>query len=251
MKYFNETNQDCGLYYIINTKNNQIYIGSSIMLYKRYKEHFLKLRTNKHPNIHLQSSYNKYNKNCFEFHVFKGFTKISDNLLRFYEGMCIRLFKAEYNMCIFPENSGKPNYKRKLSKEWIYNLHKSNTYKHSDNKIIYEKVNKQNKIGATKVQLMFINKTLTFDSVKEACLYFKCNTFNHSILHNACIRHNATFKIIKTQKKKVKLSKNNEYLFFNSAGECDRYLNLWRGCTSNSIKNLNGNLFEYKVEYIL
>lgn len=251
MKYFNETNQDCGLYYIINTKNNNIYIGSSIMLFKRYKEHFLKLRTNKHPNIHLQNAYNKYNENYFEFHVFKGFTNISDHLLRFYEGMCIRLFEAEYNICIFPENSGKPNYKRKLSEEWIYNLRKNNNYKHSINDTIYKKVIKQNKLGATSIKLIFLDKILIFNSIKEACLYFKCNTFNHTILQHACIKNNATFEIIKTQKKKVKLSKDNKHLYFNSAGECDRHLNLWRGCTSNSIKNLNGNLFEYKAEYIL
>lgn len=251
MKYFNETNQECGLYYIINTKTKNIYIGSSIMLHKRFKEHYLKLRTNKHPNHYLQNSYNKYNKTYFEFHVFKTFDDISDHLLRFYEGLCIRLFKAEYNLCLFPENNGKPNYQRKLSDEWIYNLHKNNNYKHSDNIEIYKKVKIQNKLGATKIKLIFSDNNLTFDSIRDACLYLKCNTFNRTILQHACERYNIKFEILKTQRKKVKLTENNKDIYFNTAGECDRYLNLWRGCTSNSIKNLNGKLFEYRAEYVL
>ena len=98
---------------------------------------------------------------------------------------------------------------------------------------------------------IFLDKELIFNSIKDACLYFKRKSFNHIILQHACDKYNVKFEILKTQKKRVKLSRNNKYLYFNSAGECDRHLNLWRGCTSNSIKNLNGNLFEYRAEYVL
>ena len=58
-----------GIYKIINIINNKIYIGSSVNLYKRKKEHFNKLKKNIHKNIHLQSSYNKYGEENFIFEI--------------------------------------------------------------------------------------------------------------------------------------------------------------------------------------
>nr|UVY62916.1 MAG: GIY-YIG catalytic domain protein [Bacteriophage sp.] len=46
MEYINEFSGECGTYYIQNKINNHLYIGSSITLTKRYKEHKLKLSTN-------------------------------------------------------------------------------------------------------------------------------------------------------------------------------------------------------------
>lgn len=251
MTYFNNTDQECGLYYILNIKTKDIYIGSSIMLTKRYKEHFLKLKTNKHVNKHLQRSFNLHTCDSFEFHVFKTFDNITDHKLRFYEGLCIRLFKAEYNMCVFPEDNGKPNYKKTFSKEWAYNLHLNNNYKHKDDFNVYEKIVIKNKNSATKIELIIDNKILLFNTLKSACLHLNLKTFNRQHLFYNCDLQNITYKVIKSQRKKVKLTTNNNILYFNSAGECDKFLNLWRGCTSNAICHLNGKLFENRVTYIL
>lgn len=251
MIYINDNNLEIGLYYILNIKTKQIYIGSSIMLSKRYKEHFLKLRTNKHDNSHLQASYNIYGDDSFKFIVFKTFDKIDDTKLRFYEGLCIRLFKSEYNMCIFPENSGKPNYKKKLSKEWIYNLHKNNNYKHKENMDIYNKVVIKNKNTASIVELKINNECFRFTTIKEACNYLHINSYCYEKLLYKCNKNNIVCNLIKTQKRKVQLKTENKIMYFNSAGECDRYLNLWRGCTSNAICHLGGNLFNNQVSYVL
>jgi group I intron endonuclease len=61
------TNQ--GIYKITNTKTGKIYIGSTINLHKRHKQHFIDLEGGYHGNSHLQNSYNKYGKESFVFEV--------------------------------------------------------------------------------------------------------------------------------------------------------------------------------------
>jgi len=56
-----------GIYKIKNLVNNKIYIGSSINIGKRWRDHKWYLKENKHHNSHLQSSYNKYGLENFEF----------------------------------------------------------------------------------------------------------------------------------------------------------------------------------------
>lgn len=48
-----------GIYRILNTKNNKMYIGSSEDLDKRKTNHFGMLKRNKHHSIHLQRAYNR------------------------------------------------------------------------------------------------------------------------------------------------------------------------------------------------
>ena len=55
----------CGIYKIVNTQTGHCYVGQSTRARKRIKEHFRLLRLNKHPNNHLQSSYNKYGNLSF------------------------------------------------------------------------------------------------------------------------------------------------------------------------------------------
>lgn len=58
-----------GIYQIRNTLNNKVYVGSTIDLNKRKRQHFNNLKGNKHSNKHLQSSYNKYNYGNFIFEI--------------------------------------------------------------------------------------------------------------------------------------------------------------------------------------
>ena len=52
--------KNCGIYYIQNTKTNQLYIGQSIDLNRRKREHIHNLKSYSHANTHLQYSFNKY-----------------------------------------------------------------------------------------------------------------------------------------------------------------------------------------------
>ena len=58
-----------GIYIIINLYNNKQYIGSTKSLYTRIKNHFENLLKNKHPNQHLQNSYNKYGIDVFDYKI--------------------------------------------------------------------------------------------------------------------------------------------------------------------------------------
>lgn len=54
-----------GIYKIINTVNNKIYVGSSIQIKKRWSQHKTNLRRNKHHCKGLQNAWNKYGENSF------------------------------------------------------------------------------------------------------------------------------------------------------------------------------------------
>lgn len=51
--------KNIGIYRILNTKNNKMYIGSSENLNKRRKNHFGLLKRNKHHSLHLQRAWNR------------------------------------------------------------------------------------------------------------------------------------------------------------------------------------------------
>lgn len=67
-----------GVYEIVNIITNERYIGSASRVgksnslsgfYVRFDKHKLLLKNNKHHNIHLQRSYNKYGENNFNFNI--------------------------------------------------------------------------------------------------------------------------------------------------------------------------------------
>jgi group I intron endonuclease len=63
----------CGIYKILNIKNNKVYVGSSINLSNREYKHFWMLTNNSHDNLYLQNSFNKFGKDFFKFEVLELF----------------------------------------------------------------------------------------------------------------------------------------------------------------------------------
>ena len=57
----------CGIYGILNTVNGKIYVGQSIKIEKRWKQHIRELRKNTHINKYLQNSFNKHGEEAFKF----------------------------------------------------------------------------------------------------------------------------------------------------------------------------------------
>ena len=70
-----------GIYSIKNIQNNKIYIGSSIAIERRWKEHLNKLRLNKHENRRLQNSWNKYGEEAFKFNILEIVEPTKDLIL--------------------------------------------------------------------------------------------------------------------------------------------------------------------------
>jgi len=71
---------ESGIYIIQNKITNKIYVGSSVNLKSRRKEHFNSLKKNEHHNIHLQRVYNKY-KRIFRFKIIEE-VKNKNNLIK-------------------------------------------------------------------------------------------------------------------------------------------------------------------------
>ena len=58
-----------GIYKITNKISNKCYVGSTIDFKKRWNAHFRDLKNNKHHNVKLQRSYNKYGKDAFSCEI--------------------------------------------------------------------------------------------------------------------------------------------------------------------------------------
>jgi len=58
-----------GIYKIVNTLNNKIYIGSAVNIKQRWYKHISTLNFKIHHNKHLQSAWVKYKNEAFKFEV--------------------------------------------------------------------------------------------------------------------------------------------------------------------------------------
>jgi group I intron endonuclease len=66
----NKNHKRCGIYCIKNTINNKVYIGKSIDIYRRIKEHINMLNLKrKDENAHLTNAWHKYGADSFEYSV--------------------------------------------------------------------------------------------------------------------------------------------------------------------------------------
>lgn len=91
-----------GIYLIKNKINNKLYIGKSMNLLKRKREHLNKLRNNKHENSKLQNAFNKYGEENFLFEILIKDESLSENELYDLERIYTYLFDTKdrgYNLC--------------------------------------------------------------------------------------------------------------------------------------------------------
>lgn len=58
-----------GIYSIINLVNDKIYVGQSIDIKRRLRNHKNDLKKNRHDNFKLQNSFNKHGLSCFKFDI--------------------------------------------------------------------------------------------------------------------------------------------------------------------------------------
>jgi group I intron endonuclease len=102
-----------GIYQIQSKcKPERIYIGSTININNRWKDHFKELRRNKHHSSKLQNHFNKYGESDLQFSVLLGCDK--SDLLKI-EQYFIDSYNPFFNICKIAGNSLGTH--RKLSKE--------------------------------------------------------------------------------------------------------------------------------------
>lgn len=90
-----------GIYKIVNTNTDKVYIGSCVSFIKRLKRHYYYLRTNIHHSKKLQNSWNKHGEDVFIIEYVEFFDETSKDDLKTLEERYIReydSFKNGYNM---------------------------------------------------------------------------------------------------------------------------------------------------------
>jgi len=107
-----------GVYCILNIMNGNCYIGSSIDLKNRCKQHFFNLRKGHHDNKHLQNAWNKYGESSFLVEILVR-CEISNLLLKEQEYIDAHDWKTLYNIAPIAGNNlgclASDETKRKLS----------------------------------------------------------------------------------------------------------------------------------------
>lgn len=102
--------ESCGIYLIKNKITGDSYIGSSVNVKKRFKEHLGLLRRRKHVNRFLQNAFNKYGEQYFDFILV---CNCSENLQFYLEQVYIDSCNPTYN--IVKNVEGSPMKGRKHS----------------------------------------------------------------------------------------------------------------------------------------
>lgn len=103
-----------GIYSITNIANNKKYIGQSVDVKTRIRNHKWALRHNQHQNDHLQKSFNKYGEDCFIFDVICECEEDRlDELERYY---------IEYYDCMNPSKGYNAESGGSLNKHWSEEL---------------------------------------------------------------------------------------------------------------------------------
>ena len=252
-----------GVYYIMNNITKDIYIGSTIKNFKsRISQH--KTFYNKHKNgIYKRSvnpklfeAFDEFGFDNFSFFIIKCFTTFRNKerkirIIRRLEERYISIKKPLYNICIKPTLSGCPNLGRKLTQKWKDNIGaKSKMYKHSIETL--DKISKNNKDNSSIYKIYFKNGNIFEDNYKNCCILLDINGFEFSncYLDKISIRGVEKIEKIRKQSKGIKIFKDNVEHFFNSYGECDRFLNMYRGYTSTQVVRNNKKILDFEYELI-
>lgn len=108
-----------GVYRIKNVVNGKIYIGSSVDLMNRMYCHKSRLRRGIHKNPHLQSAWNKYGEENFEFTVLE-IVENKDDVLDV-EQLYLDTYHPDYNVFKYTEYTRRDDHltdehKEKISK---------------------------------------------------------------------------------------------------------------------------------------
>ena len=87
----------CGVYQILNNINSRCYIGQSLDIEGRLKDHFKALRKGCHNSPHLQSAFDKYGEQVFSTRILTRCCP--EHLTQVEQGWMERFKHNRYNVC--------------------------------------------------------------------------------------------------------------------------------------------------------
>lgn len=161
----NRKMREKGIYSITNLVNGKRYIGqcfSSKGIRDRFSNHKVSLRKNKHCNIHLQSSWNKYGESNFKFEIIeKVYDKraITEREQYWVEQYKTNQNKHGYNKrkCV---DSNHGNKRGKIDKNIVIEILK----KYSTGKFFYKDIAEE--YGLSKDSIRYICKRKSYKYIK-------------------------------------------------------------------------------------
>lgn len=240
-----------GVYKIVNLINNNFYIGSTIESFdKRWSKHKSDFKNNRTNVLLLIKAFNKYGLENFKMIPVYTFINRKNSIkekqiVTYLEEKIITRLKPEYNICQKPTIGGCPNLGKKLSQEWKNKIkEKSKKYRHS--KETLKIVTENNKNNSSKYKIITNIETF-IGTAKECAKHFNVDittVYNHC---NNKYKHKNFISVekIKSQKKQIALIKNDFKQIFNSFGECDKFLDMWRGYTSTQVVKKRKTILDY------
>lgn len=173
----NKEHNKCGIYCIRNTINNKVYIGKSINIYKRIRQHnYLLNSKSKDENIYLINSWHKYGEKNFEYFILE-FLEQDEILISKRELYWMKIYdslnpdkgynlRSDSDSKMIVHNNTKFKITERLRKEWKEGKRIHHSQKLSDN---WKKNPERNKI-----QSKIMSKNLTKYKYK---LYDLSNNF--------------------------------------------------------------------------
>lgn len=204
-----------GIYKIENLINGKIYVGKTLHLNKRFKEHLWELKKGNHFNRYLQNSWNKYGEENFKFSILEEVS--NKDLLYEKELEWILRLKANdsaygYNSCLpNKDNCGVGEHSEK-SKELIrkkrfisifgeYNEEEYLKWK----QILIDRANKISIIRKNSSRVLVFNKDTgehlyTFNNVKETAEALQLNSKKIVDVLNTAIKNYKTGKRTRSYK---------------------------------------------------
>ena len=185
-------NKTTGIYMILNHANDKIYIGQSIDIKARWKQHKSDLNNNRHVNKHLQNSWNKFGQDNFEFIILCECEENQLNTMEQYYIFCFNCVDNEYgyngdyggSAGIMPNET-----KKKISKSLLGNIpwNKGKKTGHTPwnkgkecSQEIKEKISKANtgKEAWNKTKIICLNTLEMFDSIHKASRLYNLQVAN-------------------------------------------------------------------------
>ena len=93
----NEFYLKAGIYKITCVENSKFYIGSSVNITERWRQHLSHLRSNNHHSLYLQRCYNKYGEGSIKFEVLALLNEYNETILRTLEFIYIEQLHPHFN----------------------------------------------------------------------------------------------------------------------------------------------------------
>lgn len=246
-----------GIYMIRNLKNEKVYIGQSVNIYKRWREHKSNLNKNKHPNVKLQNAWNKYGDNSFSFSVLLTCSKADLNEHEKFFVDKYDSYKNGYNMTLGGNDATSytkefkekiSNTKNNFSKERKDEIRKKMLESHEWQNIPIYQLDLNGDIIKLWPSIKFAAYTLKINySCIQNCLNLKRKTYKGSIWIREKDYENfdlSIYKNIKCMPKKIIQKRIDGYVVkeWNSSYEAGKH-----GFDSSSvIKCCKGKYKTYK-----